>query len=70
MYTLTGIYLSLMTTYSLFRKRGGMTYVLQLDKQTPRSLGKRLTSLLHQVQKNIFVVVSEGETVISVAHKH
>ncbi len=48
----------------------GNSYVLQLDKKTQRSLSKRLKSLLMQVQKNIFVVISDDETVITAAHKH
>ncbi|MFS1702738.1 hypothetical protein [Alteromonas sp. AMM-1] len=48
----------------------GNSYVLQLDKKTQRSLSKRLKSLFMQVQKNIFVVISDDETVITAAHKH
>ena len=48
----------------------GNTYVLQLDKKTRRSLCKRLKTLLMQVQRDVFVVVSEDDNGITAAHKH
>ena len=48
----------------------GNTYVLQLDKRTQKSLCKKLKTLLTQVQKDVFVVISETDDVITTAHKH
>lgn len=48
----------------------GNTYVLQLDKETKKSLTRRLKKLLMQVQRETYVVVSEDENVITVAHRH
>lgn len=48
----------------------GKSYVLQLDKQTQKTLCKRLKTLLMQVQRDVFVVVSDEDTVITAAHKH
>jgi uncharacterized membrane protein YgcG len=47
----------------------GNTYVLQLDKRTQKSLCKKLKTLLTQVQKDVFVVISETNEVITTAHK-
>lgn len=48
----------------------GKSYVLQLDKHTQKTLCKRLKTLLMQVQRDVFVVVSDEDTVITAAHKH
>ena len=47
----------------------GRSYVLQLDKDTQKSLTKRLKRLLMQVQRDIYVVVTEDDKVITAAHK-
>jgi len=49
-------------------QKGG-SYVLQLDKDTKKSLTKRLKRLLMQVQRDIYVVVTENDKVITAAHK-
>lgn len=48
----------------------GNTYVLQLDRKCQRELSKKLKALLMQVQRNVYVVVSEDDTIITAAHKH
>lgn len=47
----------------------GRSYVLHLDKDTQKSLTKRLKRLLMQVQRDIYVVVTEDDNVITAAHK-
>lgn len=46
------------------------TYVLQLDKRTQKALCKKLKTLLSQVQKDVFVVISDKDDFITTAHKH
>ena len=48
----------------------GNTYVLELDKQTQKTLSKKLKRLLMQIQRNVFVVISDNDNVITTAHKH
>ncbi len=50
-------------------QKGG-SYVLRLDKDTQKSLAKRLKRLLMQVQKDIYVVVTEDDTLVTAAHKY
>tara|TARA_R110002167_G_scaffold137654_1_gene324732 strand:- start:31011 stop:31259 length:249 start_codon:yes stop_codon:yes gene_type:complete len=46
------------------------TYVLELDKHTKKTLSEKLKGLLMQVQRDVFVVISEDDNVITAAHKH
>jgi len=48
----------------------GNTYVLELDKHTQKSLSKKLKRLLMQVHRNVLVVISDDDQVITTAHKH
>jgi hypothetical protein len=48
----------------------GNTYVLQLDKHTQKTLCKKLKRLLAEVQRNVLVVISDDDNVITAAHKH
>jgi hypothetical protein len=48
----------------------GNTYVLELDKHTKKTLSKKLKSLLMQIQRDVFVVISDDDNVITAAHKH
>lgn len=48
----------------------GNTYLLQLDKRTQKTLCKKLKTLLTQIQKDVFVVISDNDDVVTAAHKH
>jgi hypothetical protein len=48
----------------------GNTYVLELDKYTKKTLSKKLKGLLMQIQRDVFVVISGDDNVITAAHKH
>jgi hypothetical protein len=48
----------------------GSTYMLELDKHTQKTLIKKLKCLLTQVQRDVFVVISEDDCVITTEHKH
>jgi hypothetical protein len=43
---------------------------LELDKHTKKTLSKRLKGLLMQIQRDVFVVISGDDNVITAAHKH
>jgi len=61
----------LLNALGMETQQKGNTYVLQLDKRTQKSLCKKLKTLLTQVQKDVFVVISETDDVITAtAHKH
>jgi hypothetical protein len=60
----------LLNALGMETQQKGNTYVLELDKQTQKALSKKLKSLLMQVQRNVFVVISDKDQVITMAHKH
>jgi hypothetical protein len=60
----------LLNALGMETQQKGNTYVLQLDKRTQKSLCKKLKTLLTQVQKDVFVVISETNEVITTAHRN
>jgi hypothetical protein len=60
----------LLNALGMETQQKGNTYVLQLDKHTQKRLSKKLKRLLMQIQRNIFVVISDDDNVITTAHKH
>lgn len=60
----------LLNALGMETQQKGNTYVLELDKHTQKSLTKKLKCLLNQVQRDVFVVISEDDRVITTAHKH
>ena len=60
----------LLNALGMETQQKGNTYVLELDKHTRRTLIKKLKCLLTQVQRDIFVVIADDDTVITTAHKH
>jgi hypothetical protein len=60
----------LLNALGMETQQKGNTYLLQLDKHTQKKLSKKLKRLLMQIQRNIFVVISDDDNVITTAHKH
>jgi hypothetical protein len=62
--------LLLLNAIGMETQQKGNTYVLQLDKHTQKTLCKKLKRLLVEVQRNVLVVISDDDNVITAAHKH
>ncbi|GAA0856279.1 hypothetical protein [Aliiglaciecola litoralis] len=60
----------LLNALGMETQQKGNTYLLELDKHTQKTLTKKLKQLLMQIQRNVFVVISDDDTVITTAHKH
>jgi hypothetical protein len=60
----------LLSALGMETQQKGNTYVLELDKRTQKDLCKKLKRLLMQIQRDVFVVISEDDSVITTAHKH
>ncbi|WJG08087.1 hypothetical protein [Aliiglaciecola sp. LCG003] len=60
----------LLNALGMETQQKGNTYVLELDKHTQKTLTKKLKRLLMQIQRNVFVVISDDDHVITIAHKH
>ncbi|MGS2719351.1 hypothetical protein [Paraglaciecola aestuariivivens] len=60
----------LLNTLGVETQQKGNTYVLSLDRQMQKTLSKQLKRLLMQIQRNVFVVISDDDQVITAAHKH
>jgi hypothetical protein len=60
----------LLNALGMETQQKGNTYILQLDKHTQKVLCKKLKTLFMQVQRNVFVVISEDDKVITTAHQH
>jgi hypothetical protein len=60
----------LLNALGMETQQKGNTYVLQLDKQTQKVLCKKLKTLLMQVQRKVFVVISDDDKLITAAHHH
>ncbi|MFB1036742.1 MAG: hypothetical protein QMC38_15510 [Sinobacterium sp.] len=60
----------LLNTLGMETQQKGNTYVLELDKYTKKTLSKKLKGLLMQIQRDVFVVISDDDNVITAAHKH
>jgi hypothetical protein len=60
----------LLNALGMETQQKGNTYVLELDKHTKKTLSKKLKGLLMQIQRDVFVVISGDDNVITAAHKH
>jgi hypothetical protein len=60
----------LLNALGMETQQKGNTYVLELDKHTQKALTKKLKCLLMQIQRNVIVVISDDDNVITIAHKH
>ena len=60
----------LLNALGMETQQKGNTYVLELDKHTKKTLSKRLKVLLMQIQRDVFVVISGDDNVITAAHKY
>jgi hypothetical protein len=60
----------LLNALGMETQQKGNTYVLELDKHTKKILSKKLKGLLMQIQRDVFVVISDDDNVITAAHKH
>ena len=60
----------LLNALGMETQQKGNTYVLELAKHTKKTLSKKLKGLLMQIQRDVFVVISEDDNVITAAHKH
>jgi hypothetical protein len=60
----------LLNALGMETQQKGNTYVLELDKHTKKILSKKLKGLLMQIQRDVFVVISGDDNVITAAHKH
>jgi hypothetical protein len=60
----------LLNALGMETQQKGNTYVLELDKHTKKILSKRLKGLLMQIQRDVFVVISGDDNVITAAHKY
>jgi hypothetical protein len=60
----------LLNALGMETQQKGNTYVLQLDKHSQKTLCKKLKWLMVQVQRDVSVVISEDDKVITAAHKH
>jgi hypothetical protein len=60
----------LLNALGMETQQKGNTYVLELDKHTKKNLSKKLKGLLMQIQRDVFVIISDDDNIITAAHKH
>jgi hypothetical protein len=60
----------LLNALGMETQQKGNTYVLELDKHTKKILSKKLKGLLMQIQRDVYVVITGDDNVITAAHKH